>query len=64
MFRPLYAPALIAGVLVAFLTLTFLAARLVTQFLEPASALVFPTVWGIVTLVAALLVRQLPRLLA
>ena len=61
--RPVAYPALIAGVLVAFLTLTFLAARLVTALFHCTSLGIFLAAWALTSGVGVLLVRRLPRLL-
>ena len=61
--RPVAYPALIAGVLVAFLTLTFLAARLVTALFHCPSLGIFLAAWALTSGVGVLLVRRLPRLL-
>jgi Flp pilus assembly protein TadB len=61
--RALLAPATIAGILVAFMTLTFLAARLLTDLLGHPSLVIFLMAWVITTLAGVMLVRQLPRVL-
>ena len=61
--RPVAYPALIAGVLVAFLTVTFLAARLVTALFHCPSLGIFLAAWALTSGVGVLLVRRLPRLL-
>ena len=61
--RPVAYPALIAGVLIAFLTLTFLAARLVTALFHCTSLGIFLAAWALTSGVGVLLVRRLPRLL-
>jgi uncharacterized membrane protein (DUF485 family) len=61
--RTLLAPALIVIVLVVFTTLTFLAARLLTDLLgHPLPGIVLMA-WVVTTLAAVMLVRQLPHLL-
>jgi hypothetical protein len=61
--RPFAYPALIAGVLIAFLSLTFLAARLVTALFDCTSLGVLLAAWALTSGVGVLLVRRLPRLL-
>lgn len=61
--RPVAYPALIAGVLIAFLTLTFLAARFVTALFHCTSLGIFLAAWALTSGVGVLLVRRLPRLL-
>jgi hypothetical protein len=61
--RPIAYPVLIAGVLIAFLSLTFLAARLVTALFDFTSLGVFLAAWALTSGVGVLLVRRLPRLL-
>ena len=61
--RPVAYPALIAGTLIAFLTLTFLAARLVTALFHCTSLGIFLAAWALTSGVGVLLVRRLPRLL-
>ena len=61
--RVLLAPALIAGILVAFMTLTFLAAWLLTDLLGHPSLGIFLMAWVIAILAGVKLVRQLPRVL-
>jgi hypothetical protein len=61
--RPVAYPVLIAGVLISFLTLTFLAARLVTALFDFTSLGVFLAAWALTSGVGVLLVRRLPRLL-
>jgi hypothetical protein len=61
--RPVAYPAIIAGVLIAFLTLAFLAARLVTALFDCTSLGVFLAAWSLTSGVGVLLVRRLPLLL-
>jgi len=61
--RLLVAPAIMAGVLIAFLGLTFLIARLLTTLLDATSLVVLCAAWALTTALGVLLVRQLPRLL-
>ena len=61
--RPVAYPVLIAGVLIAFLTLTFVAARLVTALFDFTSLGVLLAAWALTSGVGVLLVRRLPRLL-
>jgi hypothetical protein len=61
--RPVAYPVLIAGVLIAFLTLTYLAAWLVTALFDVTSLFVFLAAWALTSGVGVLLVRRLPRLL-
>jgi hypothetical protein len=61
--RPLFAPAIIAGVLLAFLALTFAAARLAAYLLQQSSRGAFLFSWAMTTALGVVLVRQLPRIL-
>jgi hypothetical protein len=61
--RPLFVPAIIAGLLLAFLGLTYLAARLVAHLLDQASRPAFLCTWAMTTAVGVVLVRRLPRVL-
>jgi hypothetical protein len=57
------APALIVIVLVVFMTLTFLAARLLTDLLGHSSLGVVMMAWVITTFAGVVLLRQLPHVL-
>jgi len=61
--RPLFAPAMIAGVMLAFLALTFAAARLATYVLDQSSRRALLLTWAMTTALGVVLVRQLPRIL-
>jgi hypothetical protein len=61
--RPLFAPAMIAGVLLAFLALTFFTARLATYLLDQSSRRAMLLSWAMTTALGVVLVRQLPRIL-
>jgi hypothetical protein len=61
--RRLFAPAMIAGVLLAFLTLTFMAAKLVAYLLGHPSRGGFLVLWAITTVLGVALVRQVPSIL-
>jgi hypothetical protein len=61
--RPLFAPTIIAGVLLAFLALTFAAARLAAYLLDQSSPRVLLLTWAMTTALGIVLVRQLPRIL-
>ena len=61
--RPLFAPAMIAGVMLAFLALTFAAARLATYLLDQSSPRALLLTWAMTTALGVVLVRQLPRIL-
>jgi hypothetical protein len=55
--------ALIAGVLLVFVTITFLIARCVTYLLGSSTPGVMPLIWAITTLLAIVVVRLIPFLL-
>jgi hypothetical protein len=61
--RPLFAPAIIAGVLLAFLALTFAAARFAAYVLQQSSPRAFLFTWAMTTVLGVVLVRRLPRIL-
>jgi len=61
--RPLFAPALIAMVLAAFLTLTYLVARLLMHLADLKSLAILLLAWLATTLAGIALLRQLPRML-
>ena len=61
--RPLFAPAMIAGVMLAFLALTFAAARLAAYLLDQSSHRALLLTWAMTTALGIVLVRQLPRIL-
>jgi hypothetical protein len=61
--RPLFAPIIIASVLLAFLALTFAAARLAAYLLDQSSRRALLLTWAMTTALGIVLVRQLPRLL-
>jgi len=61
--RPLFAPAIIAGVLSGFLMLTYAVASLVAVFLGSRARLSFFALWAITTAAGVALVRLLPRIL-
>lgn len=62
--RGLLAPSMIAGVLVGFLVLTFLAARVLAQLLDQSAAGSVLLLWALLAVLGAALVRQLPRALS
>jgi hypothetical protein len=61
--RTLLAPASIVIVLVVFITLTFLAARLIANLLGHPSLGIVLMAWVITTFAAVMLVRQLSHVL-
>jgi hypothetical protein len=61
--RPLFAPAMIAGVLLAFLALTFAAARLAANLLQQSSPPAFLFTWAMTTALGVVLMRRLARIL-
>jgi len=60
--RPLFAPAMIAGVLLTFLALTFAAARLAAYLLQQSSPRAFLFAWAMATALGVVLVRRLPHI--
>ena len=61
--RPLFVPTIIASVLLAFLALTFAAARLAAYLLDQSSHRALLLTWAMTTALGIVLVRQLPRVL-
>jgi hypothetical protein len=61
--RPLFAHTIIAGVLLAFLALTFASARLAAYLLDQSSRRALFLTWAMTTALGIVLVRQLPRIL-
>ena len=61
--RPLFAPAIIAGVLLAFLALTFAVARLAAYLLQQSSPAAIFITWAMTTALGVVLMRRLPRIL-
>ena len=59
----LIGPALIASVLIVFVSLTFLAAWALITLLDYTSSGALIAAWAVATLAGVLLVRQLPRVL-
>jgi hypothetical protein len=61
--RPLAAPSIIAGVLLAFLAVTFGAAKLVAHLLHQPSRGSLLVLWTITTALGVALVRRVPSIL-
>jgi hypothetical protein len=61
--RRLLAPSMIVGVLVAFLALTFMAAKLLAHLLEQNALGSILLLWALTAVASVALVRQLPRAL-